>query len=56
MQPVSTQRIGKHAYNNKIVVGGSVFCSVRAKWLEKTTGDDPVQVRVESPAVKKRVA
>jgi hypothetical protein len=33
MQPVSKQRIGKQAYNNKDIVGNGVFYSVRAKWL-----------------------
>jgi hypothetical protein len=30
-EPVSKQHIGKH--NNRTIVGSSVFCTVRAKWL-----------------------
>jgi hypothetical protein len=33
MQPVSEQRIGEYAYNNKVIVRNGVFYSVRTKWL-----------------------
>jgi hypothetical protein len=33
MQPVCRKRIGKHAHNNRDIVGNAVFYSVRAKWL-----------------------
>jgi hypothetical protein len=42
MQPVSKQRIDKHAYNNRGIVNG-VFFSVRAKWLYRR-----VQLRIGS--------
>jgi hypothetical protein len=33
MQSVSKQRMGKHAYNNKEIVGNAVLYSVSANWL-----------------------
>jgi hypothetical protein len=58
MQPVSTQQIGKYAYNNRDIVWIVVFYSVRAQWLKRR-----VQLRignwvpefVESGALKVRL-
>jgi hypothetical protein len=47
MQPICKQRIGKHAYNNRGIVGNGVFYSVRAKWLSRR-----VQLRIGSPRVE----
>jgi hypothetical protein len=46
MQPISSQRIGKHAYNNRIIFRGGI--------IRETIGGVPFQLRVENPAVEKR--
>jgi hypothetical protein len=35
MQPVSKQRIGKHALTTIVIVINGVFYSVREKWLQR---------------------
>jgi hypothetical protein len=40
MQPISKQRIGKHAYNNRGIVGNGVFYSVHTLTIKKTSGEN----------------
>jgi hypothetical protein len=53
MQPFSKQRIGKHASTTIDIVGNGVFCSVRAKWLQRKELEQPVQLSSSKKAEKK---
>jgi hypothetical protein len=62
MQPVSKQRIGKHAYNYRGIVGNGVFFSVRAVVIRKSSVENrqsssgvPSKQLVESWALQGRL-